>query len=71
MADLSGERINKLLVDFEIGVLHVEAGLIVLAINCYDAISDVLEYDHFLTDHEFDLLRQKRDELERLIDEKS
>lgn len=67
LADLSGERINRLLVDFEIGILFVEAGFIDLAIDCYNVISDVLDYDQSIAESEFDILQQKRDELGNMI----
>ncbi len=71
LANLNEERINRLLVDFEIGILFAEAGFIDLAINYYDDIFDLLECDQSLTERETIILRQKVDELGNVIDKQS
>jgi hypothetical protein len=62
-ADLSESRINRPLVDIETGILFIEAGFRQLAIDCYNAVCDVLEFDESLADEDYEHLRSENEKL--------
>ena len=60
---MSSGYASRLLIDVETGTLFIEAGFQQLAVDCYYAVCDVLEFDESLAGDEYEHLRSENEKL--------